>query len=133
MRSDTAFWNSYTMQGIFHVTAPSNNVVTLQGYKGLNLKTVEVSDDNKYTGMIDVAIGIELLSGAKISFHYYINGQYVASLTDDMGIASGKITGAAFLCESDEIGSGFTLDNVVFGFAVPNSETNAAPVKPKED
>ena len=129
-RSNGSFWNNYTMQGIFSVGAPVNNVVSIKGWNNEELRTVTVTDDNQYTGEFDVTIGIEI-SGGKITFHYYLDGQYVASVTDTFKITSGKIDGVAFLCESKVKDSGYTLDNVVFGYAVPYSE-NLAPVKPKD-
>ena len=130
-RSSSSFWTAYTMQGIFYVATPdNNNNVAIKGWNGTVLKNVQVSDDNKYTGMLNVTIGLELKNG-QITFHYYLDGQYVASVTDTFKIASGKITGATFLCESKVIGSGFTLDDAVLGFAEPY-EDNPAPVKPKD-
>ena len=126
-----SFWDAYTMQKIFQVSPPDgSNVVSLKGWNNTVLKTVQVSNDNKYTGMFDVAIGIEL-SGGKITFHYYIDGQYVTSVTDTFKIASGKIDGVVFLGQSNTVGSGYTLTNVSFGYAMPYGE-NLAPVKPKD-
>jgi hypothetical protein len=125
-----SFWNAYTMQGIFSVGAPVNNVVSIKGWNNEELRTVTVTDDNQYTGEFDVTIGIEL-SGGKITLHYYLDGEYVSSITDDFKIASGKIDGVAFLAESKVKGSGYTLDNVSFGYAKPY-DGNPAPVKPKD-
>lgn len=125
------FWTAYTMQKIFHVTPPNgSNVVSINGWKGTVLRTVTVTDDNKYTGMFDVTIGIEM-NGGKITFHYYLDGQYVTSVTDDFKIASGKIDGITFLGQSTTIGSGYTLSNIAVGYAQPYGE-NLAPVKPKD-
>ena len=126
-----SFWEHYTMQKIFEVTPPNgSNVVTIKGWGGEELKTVQVSDANKYTGKFDVTVGIEM-SGGKITFHYYLDGIYVKSVTDTFAIASGKVDGVTFLCETKVIGSGYTLDDVVFGYAAPYGE-NPAPVKPEE-
>ena len=131
-RSHKEFWTSYTMQGIFKVSAPNNNVVTVTAYGGTVLKTFNVSDENKYTGMFDVTIGIEMISGGNVAFHYYINGEYVTSVTDKLAITSLQVDGAAFLFEGNTAGCGFTLDNIVFGYAVPNTSSNPAPLKPKD-
>ena len=80
--------------------------------------------------MFDVTIGIEL-NGGKITFHYYLDGQYVTSVTDDFKIASNQIDGVVFLGQSKTIGSGYTLSNVAFGYAQPYGG-NPAPVKPKD-
>ena len=130
-RSQSTFWNSYTMQGIFKISAPDNNVVSVTGWGGQALKQITVTDSNKYTGAMDVTIGIELTAGSKVTFHYYIDGQYVTSVTDKFGIASGKIDGVAFLCETKLAGSGFVLDDIAFGYAQPYSG-NPAPVKPED-
>ena len=130
-RSQSTFWNSYTMQGVFKISAPDNNVVSVTGWGGQALKQITVTDSNKYTGAMDVTIGIELTAGSKVTFHYYIDGQYVTSVTDKFGIASGKIDGVAFLCETKIAGSGFVLDDIAFGYAQPYSG-NPAPVKPED-
>ena len=124
-----SFWNAYSMK-ILTVSAPDNNVVSVKSVDGSVLKTFNVSDSNKYTGMFDVTIGIELI-GSNIVLHYYIDGQYVTSITTQMKIASGKIDGVAFMCQSKVIGSGYTLDNIAFGYAKPY-DGNPAPVKPKD-
>lgn len=126
-----SFWDAYTMQKIFHVTPPDDsNVVSINGWGNTLLKTVTVTNENKYTGMFDVTIGIEL-NGGKITFHYYLDGQYVTSVTDDFKIASNKIDGVVFLGQSKTIGSGYTLSNVAFGYAQPYGG-NLAPAKPKD-
>ena len=123
-----SFWEKYTMQGIFSLTAPADNVVTAKGWGGEELAKFEVTDENKYTGAFDVAIGFELTADGKIIFHYYINGAYVTSVTGNFGseIASGRFDGVAFLGESKVVGTGYTLDNVAFGYSLP-SEDNPAP------
>lgn len=126
-----SFWDAYTMQKIFHVTPPDgSNVVSIKGWNGTVLRTVTVTNENKYTGMFDVTVGIELVGG-QITFHYYLDGQYVTSVTDTFKIASGKIDGVVFLGQSTTVGSGYTLSDVAFGYAEPYGE-NLAPVKPED-
>lgn len=122
-RSNGSFWGSYTMQKIFEVTPPSGNVVTVKG-NGTELTTINVSDEDKYTGEFNVDIGI-VISGGNITLHYYIDGKYIKSLTTEFSIASKKMNGVAFLCEGAVANTGYTLDNVVFGYGRPASTNNS--------
>ena len=129
-RSDKNFWNNYSMN-IMKISAPNNNVVTFTAADGKTVvHTVNVTDENKFTGMIDVTIGIEMLSGGKIRLHYYFNGSYSLSLEMSLAILSYKIDGVSFLGTSNIPGSGYILDNIGFGYAKP-SESNSAPLKPE--
>ena len=124
--SGDAFWTSYTKTALT-TTAPSDNVVTFKAADGSELTKVTVTDANQYTGWIDVAIGIEMVGNGKMALHYYINGQYVKTVTTDLPL-SAKIDGVSFLAQTKTVGGGFKLDNIGFGYAIP-TESNPAPKK----
>ena len=89
--------------------------VRIMGYDNFVLKTVTIGDD-KFTGWIDVKIGIELDPDKDtINLHYYIDGQYIESLsrpltTQRNGVDSVYITGSTV-----NKGTGIMFDDLAFG------------------
>ena len=112
------YWpNASISQAFFSISAPSNNVVTVRGWD-CELMKINVSDDNKWTGWIDVVIGIELSSeDDTVTVHYNINGEYITSAINDMTIVSDMIDGLYFNGKCSVAGGGYMLDDIGFGYS----------------
>ena len=92
-------------------------MVTVYGWDMVALAELEADIETEFSGWIDVVIGIELDSQSDtIALHYYVNGDYCATLqkpltTDTNGINSVYIDG-----HTTREGMGLYLDDIVFGY-----------------
>ena len=122
--SGANFWTEGALPTIFEVCVPASDgdktTTTIKGWDGLVLKVVEVGND-KFTGWIDVKIALVMNVDNTVTAHYYINGEYVNSVTKNMNIITGEITAAYFYARSGAIGSGYKLDDIAFGYSVGSS------------
>ncbi len=110
------------VDNFFTVSAPvtsglliKTTKVTVSGWDGLTLKTVEVDDDN-FTGWIDVKMVIELsASEDTVTVHYYIDGSYVGTKSRTLTTLGDCISGVYVSGYTQSQGSGLMLDDVAFG------------------
>jgi hypothetical protein len=110
------------VDNFFTVSAPvtsgwltKTTKVTVSGWDGLTLKTVEVGDD-KFTGWIDVKIIIELSEADDtVTVHYYIDGKYVGTKSKALTTLGNCISGVYASGYTKDQGSGIMLDDVAFG------------------
>jgi hypothetical protein len=104
------------------VTSDDQMKVDLLGYENVLLKRVTIDPETKFTGWIDVVIGIVLDPITdQLTLHYYVDGSYVttksvALTTSSNGINSVYVTGS-----TDVIGSGVMLDDIAFGYTAMSS------------
>jgi hypothetical protein len=104
------------------VTSDDQTKVDLLGYENVLLKRVTIDPETKFTGWIDVVIGIVLDPITdQLTLHYYVDGSYVttksvALTTSSNGINSVYVTGS-----TDVIGSGVMLDDIAFGYTAMSS------------
>ena len=106
----------------FQITAPSNGSVTVKGYGGKEIGTLPVGED-KWTGWVDVVISIQLNSDNTMALNYYVNGENLGSITSVMAIATHKIGAIYFSGRTAELGSGFMIDDLAFGYSVGKAWT----------
>lgn len=109
------FWSDGALPNFLEITPPSGDQVTIKGWDA-DLKTITVGSD-KYTGWIDVLIGIQMNSDNTVTLHYYINGEYITSGSKPMTLRNGKIDGFYFTGYSNVAGSGVKFDNIGFGYS----------------
>jgi hypothetical protein len=112
------FWNEGSIPvGIFTIAAPdANNVVSISGWSG-ELMKIQVTDDDKWTGWLDVTIGIVLSDkDDSVTVYYYINGEYVGLASRSMSITTDKIDGLYFNGRCAVAGGGYMLDDIAFGY-----------------
>jgi len=110
------------VDNFFTVSAPvtsglliKTTKVTVSGWDGLTLKTVEVDDDN-FTGWIDVKMIIELsASDDTVTVHYYIDGSYVGTKSKALTTLGNCVSGIYVSGYTREQGSGLMLDDVAYG------------------
>ena len=116
--SGVDFWTQASISdGFFKIDPPTaDNVVTVKGWD-VELMQIQVTDENKWTGWLDVTIGIELSKkNDSVTVYYYINGEYLGSATRNMSIMSDKIDGLYFNGRCNVAGGGYMLDNLGFGY-----------------
>ena len=111
----------------FQISAPgADGVVKVTGWDNLILKSVNVGED-KFTGWIDVKMIIELDEQAdKITIHYYVDGEYVATRSKDLTTLTNSINSVYISGNTTAKNSGIILDDIAFGCAyikcTPNEE-----------
>ena len=117
LRGTNDYWQTGAIAtDFFKINAPQGNVVSVTGWNG-ELMQINVTDEDKWTGWLDVTVGIELSeANDSITIYYYINGQYLGSATKEMIITSNKIDGIYFSGISAKAGTGYILDDVGFGY-----------------
>jgi len=103
------------------VTPPTDGVVTVQGWGPTSgkvaLKTVNVTEDDKWTGWFDVKILVTYNAAADtITLTYYIDGKYVAEGTRSLTTQDNGINSIYVNMNSSEIGSGWMMDDLAFGY-----------------
>ncbi len=119
--SGKSVWTDGCTSEIFMIKAPIDGgdgtySISIVGLGGETLTTI--ISDSKWTGWLDVKIGIILDSATnKIILHYYINNVYCGALSEDFAICTKRIDSAYFYGWSSEIGSGYRLDDIGFGYA----------------
>ena len=95
------------------------NYVTVKGF-GTVLGTLDYSEDDiltKYgsTGWFNVTIGLNV-SGSKVTAHYYIDGEYKASVTVDLTTEAQALAYVYINMYTQKKDSGLLLDNLTFGY-----------------
>ena len=135
----TNFWVDGALPEIFVLNVPTDNngvrTVKLTGWNSKELALIEV-DENDFTGWLDVKIAIVMNDDNTVTAHYYLNGEYVTSETINNRIITGEITAAYFFAYTQNVGSGFMIDDMVLGYTA-NGEmvpgiTPDTPVVPDE-
>ena len=106
----------------FTISAPKTEngktTVRVAGWDGVTLKTVEVSSEQSFTGWIDVKIYIELNpDDDTITLHYYIEGEYVASVSKELTTATNAINSVCISGSTGMLSSGIKLDDIVFSYS----------------
>ena len=106
-----------------NISAPTvvdgETVVKLTGWDGIVLKTVSGDD---FTGWIDVKVCIQLNpENDSMTLHYYIDGDYVASVSKTVTTADNAINSICISGSTSKAGSGIMLDDVAFGYT-PNGK-----------
>ena len=114
-----SWWTDNTgyINSVLFLSKPDeNNVVTLKGL-GTQLKTFQVSDDDKFTGWFNVQMGL-VFDPVNDQFivHYYVDGEYVTSVGIEMTLVGDFITGIQFNFYTKEKNYGLKLDNIAFGY-----------------
>ena len=99
------------------VLTESQTTVDIIGIGDVLLSTVEIDPVTKYTGWIDVKIGIVLDPVSdQMTLHYYIDGEYCASKTVAITTSTGGINSIYVTGSTDAIGSGLMIDDIAFGY-----------------
>ena len=114
----TTDWDwSKTAVTAFQITAPAAGKVSVKGYGGQTLTSLDVLE-NKWTGWVDVVISIQLNVDNTMTLNYYLNGKNIGQANSSMPITTHKIGAIYFSGRTAEQGSGFQIDDVAFGFSV---------------
>lgn len=113
------------VENFFSIVPPTANedetklLVEVKGWNEKVLKTIEVTEDNYFTGWMDVIIGIELDANSDtITMHYYIDGEYCSSETKELTILTNAVNCFYISGNSTAGGSGIMIDDIVFGYTV---------------
>lgn len=102
------------------VTVNGRTYVTIKGWDGAVLKTIELTSGADFTGWIDIKACIELDPDEDtITLHYYVDGQYVDSLSKELTTSTDAINSVVITGHTSKVGSGLKLDDIAFGFT-PN-------------
>ena len=117
--SGVNFWTQGALPTALTLTYTTENgkqYATLTGWNGVLLAKREVTDDNPFTGWIDLTIMIEF-EGDNVSLTYYADGAYKGTVTKTNNVYT-KAIDSAYISVRDLInaGSGIKLDDVVFGY-----------------
>ncbi len=123
----TADWNwgtcAATIFRIDPIKSDDQTTVDIYGMNGTFIKTVEIGED-KFTGWMDIVIGIELNDDYTMDLTYYIDGELLATYSGAMPLVLNKINSVYFGGYTDSIGSGYMLDDFVIGYT-PNGTWNS--------
>ena len=102
------------------VTTNGITTVTVTGWDSTVLKTVELTSGIDFTGWIDIKACIELNpDDDTITLIYYVDGQYVASVSRKLTTSTNAINSICITGYTSNVGSGIKLDDIVFGYT-PN-------------
>ena len=116
--SGTDRWtaNGCIMDPFFNIAKPdANGVVNVTGWNDIVLKSVTVSDDDMFTGWMDVKIAIELSSqDDTITLHYYVDGVYLGAASKELTTSSNAINSVYILGYCKAKDSGIKLDDISF-------------------
>ena len=106
------------VDSFFNISAPSESkVVTVTGWNGTVLKTVEVASKKSFTGWIDVKIFIQLDdTNDTIVLSYFIDGEYVATESKPLTTLTNGINSFYISGYTTAKGGGIMLDDIAFGF-----------------
>ena len=124
--SDGAKWSPEwcITDSFFRISAPQTiggkTIVKVTGWDGFELKTIELKSEKSFTGWIDVKVYIEFNEETdEIILHYYIDGQYVTTLSRELTTKTNAINSVFITGSTETVGSGIKLDDIAFGFT-PN-------------
>ena len=111
--------------------ATADGKINVTGWGGNALATLEKGKDG-YTGWIDVKITIELSvneNGQNIGLvKYYINGELVGTTHSSMKVVDGKFNNLYVTANSTEAGTGFMMDDLLFGYTPAHTHNFASEV-----
>ena len=111
--------------------ATADGKINVTGWGGNALATLEKGEDG-YTGWIDVKITIELSVNAKGEniglVKYYINGEHVGTTHSSMKVVDGKFNNLYVTANSTEAGTGFMMDDLLFGYTPAHTHNFASEV-----
>ena len=126
----TADWNWGTCAAtIFRVNQVKSFEQTTTDIYGINntlIKTVELGED-KFTGWMDVVIGIELNDDLTIEVTYYIDGELLATYNGVMPIIVNKIQSVYINGRTDVVDSGYMLADFVVGYTPDGTWGDSEP------
>ena len=106
------------------VTSADQTKVDIIGVDNVLLKSVTIDPETKFTGWIDVVIGIVLDPITdQMVLHYYIDGAYIATRSVALTTSSNGINSVYVTGSTDIIGSGIMLDDIAFGYTPMSSWT----------
>ena len=106
-------WTGYEFT-LFTFNAPSNGTMRIDGWNKTGLKTVTLQ--NGWTGELDIVVAIELTDDGKMKVYYYINDEFLGTSEGDMPLTSKLINMLYITGNSTADGTGFTLDDMAFGY-----------------
>lgn len=93
-------------------------MVSVFGWDKVTLKELEADIDTEFSGWIDVVIGIELdAESDSIILHYYVNGEYCATMAKPLTTRTNGINSVYFNGYITREGMGLYLDDIAFAYA----------------
>lgn len=96
--------------------------VSFFGWNDVQLYDVMIDVEKKFTGWVDVIVGIILDPNTDtVILRYYINGEYCGSSSNELTTVTNAINSVYFNGNSSTLGSGMRFDNIAFGYSA-NSE-----------
>ena len=124
--ADGVRWSSSwcLKESFFTISAPKTEYgetsVSITGWEGIELKNVDITGNDKFTGWIDVVIRIDLDPDEDaVILSYYIDGEYVGSASHELTTSTNAISSICISGSTATVGSGIKLDDISFGFT-PN-------------
>ena len=117
-------WNgNYSIDILTFNPATADGKIKVIGWGGNELAILQKGADG-YTGWIDVKITIELSVNAKGEniglVKYYIDGELVGTTHSSMKVVDGKFNNLYVTANSTEAGTGFMMDDLLFGYTPHN-------------
>ena len=111
---------SFAVFDITPVKSAEQTTVDLIGYGNKVLKTITVGED-KWTGWLDVVIGVQLRDDNTMALTYIVNGEFLGTVEAAMPITTFRITSVYINGRTSVKDSGFKLDDIVFGYTKADS------------
>ena len=127
--SDAAKWSPEwcITDSFLRINAPHTSggktTVKVTGWDGIVLKTIEVQSDRSFTGWIDVSVYIEFNDSDEIVLHYYIDGQYTATVARELTTKTNAINSICVTGSTSALGSGIKFDEIAFGYTADGAWT----------
>ena len=120
-RVETGFaWGKNDITLLTFSQASADGKITLNGWGINNLATFQKGEDG-YTGWINIKVTIELSKNAKDEniglVKFYVNGEHVGTTHSHLTtLLGGRINNLYITGNSTDAGTGFMLDDFVFGY-----------------
>ena len=113
-------WGTHSITLLTFNPATADGKINVTGWGGNALATLEKGEDG-YTGWLHVRITIELSvneKGQNIGLvKYYFNGEHVGTTHSALNtLVSGRINNLYITSNHTEVGTGYMLDDLVFGY-----------------
>ena len=125
-------WGTHSITILTFNPATADGKIKVTGWGGNELATLQKGADG-YTGWIDVKITIELSVNAKGEniglVKYYFNGEHVGTTHSALNtLVNGRINNLYITSNHTEVGTGYMLDDLVFGYTPAHTHNFASEV-----
>ena len=127
--STSGAWSDSSVS-LFAFSSIADGKVTISGYNGASVGTVDITGEDGWTGWMDVVIKIQLYSDNTVAIDYYINGKHIATIKNDMVIWTNEINSMYINAYTCNAGEGVKIDDFYFGYTTNGMTKVEAPEAP---